>query len=71
MKTQKFTEDEEYGVLFKTKFDNKEVKCKITIKKIGETYIIKDNKTEYITKNLSDITFDYMLVKIFIQLMKY
>ena len=53
----KFTEDEEYGVLFETKFDNKEVKGKITIKKIGETYIIKDNKIEYTTKNLSDITF--------------
>lgn len=51
----KFTEDETYGVLFETKFDNKEVKGEVTVHKTGETVKFTENGFKYEKIDLSGV----------------
>ena len=53
--TSKFTEDEIFGVLFETKFDNKEVKGEVSIHKTGEKVVIENGKYKYEKINLPDV----------------
>ena len=49
--------DSEYGIIFGTYFENKKVKGKIVINKIGEVAEIKDNGYEYTTEELAGVKF--------------
>lgn len=51
----KFVTDDIAGVLFETKFENKEVKGNVIIKKIGEDVTIKDNSIQYNKINLEGV----------------
>ena len=50
-----FVTDDIAGVLFETKFENKEVKGNVIIKKIGEEVTIKDNSIQYNKINLEGV----------------
>ena len=50
-----FISNNEYGVLFEVKFDNKEVKGKIEINKYGEDFIIDNGSYKYVKKNLEGV----------------
>ena len=52
-----FTKDSELGVIFEVKFENKQVKGKIIINKIGEKFII-DNGFKYEEIQLKDVEFE-------------
>ncbi len=52
-----FIKDEEYGVLFETKFENTPVKGLIELNKLGEEFKITDSGFEYIDLSLSNIKF--------------
>ena len=49
--------DSEYGIIFDTYFENKKVKGKIVINKVGEVAEIKDNGYEYTTEELAGVKF--------------
>lgn len=49
--------DNEYGILFEVKFENKEVKGKVEIHKKGEDFIIENNTYKYIKNNLEGVVF--------------
>lgn len=51
----KFVIDDIAGVLFETKFENKEVKGNVIIKKIGEEVKIEDNSIQYNKINLEGV----------------
>ena len=49
--------DNEYGVLFETRFENQPVKGEIQINKLGEKFIIEDDKYSYDISSLSNVKF--------------
>lgn len=53
----KLITDNEYGILFETKFENTRVKGSIEIKKYGEEPKLSDNKVTYENKPLKGITY--------------
>jgi len=53
-----FIYDKDYGVMLEVKFENKQVKGEFEVNKIGEDYIIEDNKFVYIEKPLDNVNFD-------------
>lgn len=50
--------DSEYGVIFETKFANKQVKGEVNITKIGEKLVIEDNSYHYEEIKLDGIKYD-------------
>ncbi len=52
-----FIKDEEYGVIFETKFENTPVKGLIELNKLGEEFKITESGFEYIDSSLSNIKF--------------
>ena len=51
----KFVSDNEYGVLFEVKFENKEVKGKLELVKHGEEFVIEKNTYKYVKNNLEGV----------------
>ena len=47
--------DNEYGVLFEVKFENKEVKGQVEVIKHGEDFVIKDGSYSYVKNNLEGV----------------
>ena len=47
--------DNEYGILFEVKFENKEVKGQIELTKYGEDFVIKDGTYSYVKNNLEGV----------------
>lgn len=50
--------DNEYGILFETKFKNKQVKGQVEINKLGEELVIEDNSYHYEEIKLDGVTYD-------------
>ena len=53
-----FVSDNEFGVLFEVKFENKQVKGKVELTKLGEEMIIENNTFKYEEIKLSDVSFN-------------
>ena len=53
-----FITDNDNGILFETNFENKEVKGRIVINKIGEEFKITDNKYHYEEIKLDDVVYE-------------
>lgn len=49
--------DNEYGILFEVKFENKEVKGQVEINKFGEDLILENDSYQYVKNNLSGVVF--------------
>lgn len=53
-----FITDNEFGVLFEVRFENKQVKGEVEVKKLGEEMIIENNSFKYKEIELENIQFD-------------
>ena len=54
----KLITDSEYGVLFETKFENKQVKGSVEINKLGEELVLEDDSYHYEEIKLDGVTYD-------------
>lgn len=52
-----YIKDDTYGLIYELNFENKRVKGKVIINKLGEDYLIKDNKIKYYFKELDNVKF--------------